>query len=285
MLFQRDQRDDLFALSSDEYLQKFNVRCYLNDMVRLLLESRDEKPLEFISEYFLTVAKGTHVTHRAYEYIKATLHNRAAFCMLLRIVFDPKDFQAGLKIEDFAQLVYLLCPDLPYYMFKKVYSVVGPEDDGLPALMQAMGIHVYFAEFLNDLDTALQPADGLVPRELLSDATVTQVTKAKPAPDGDGAVTESAPTPPRDTVHLAFKNAAQRADVSADVSSEHVLLDHILVELYTSAELLQHISHRHPALHASLCKGGGVDGLVGGVVQAHDTMVASGRQRRQKTAK
>ncbi len=37
-------------LPSNEFLRKYHVRFYLNEVIALLVENRSERPLEFIAE-------------------------------------------------------------------------------------------------------------------------------------------------------------------------------------------------------------------------------------------
>eukprot|EP01062_Namystynia_karyoxenos_P023849 TRINITY_DN1924_c2_g1_i1.p1 TRINITY_DN1924_c2_g1~~TRINITY_DN1924_c2_g1_i1.p1 ORF type:complete len:413 (+),score=139.17 TRINITY_DN1924_c2_g1_i1:32-1270(+) len=168
--------EELMALSAEEYMDRFNVRCYLCDVVQHLLDSRDDRPLEFIAEYFIAVTRGTHVTQRSYSFVTATLHNRRAFAGVLNMVAasfaagrpqqQPKEGSGGeesapapaagsLSFADALQVVQLACPDLPSVLFSKVYRAqsfsypITPVD--FTVLCAALGIEVYYNEHLAEL--------------------------------------------------------------------------------------------------------------------------------------
>ena len=78
--------------TAQEYIQQHHVDVYLQDVIQLLLQAnsapaparrelarpllarpqaRDERPLEFIADYFNSVLAGTHVLLREFRYINA----------------------------------------------------------------------------------------------------------------------------------------------------------------------------------------------------------------------
>ena len=60
-----DTRPDA-QLSSAEYLERHQIAFYLRDVISLLLRAKDDRPLEFIADYFSEVLNGTHVLLRVH---------------------------------------------------------------------------------------------------------------------------------------------------------------------------------------------------------------------------
>ena len=56
-----------------------DLSTYFTDVVQLLLQVRDETPIEYMANYFRRVLTGEHVVGREYNYISATAWNRRSF--------------------------------------------------------------------------------------------------------------------------------------------------------------------------------------------------------------
>ena len=322
-LFQRDSGDDLFAIGGEEYLQRFNVRCYLSDMVRQLLECRDERPLEFISEYFLSVHRGTHMLHRSYEYVLATHHNRAAFWLMLKLAFQSQDFPGELSLDEFTQLCFLICPDLPLSMLTAVHTTMtAMQSATLTSLVNALGVRVCYAEFFAELEGLSVPEGSVSKKTLLVETLCIQGRPRRDMKAKDGSVTDAEPLhgkqppvfPSKDVLQAVLKAVADRSTTSdrgdaaaaaaastagtgtGAAGSEGCTMEQILFELYTSPAVHASIYARHSSLFApttgvpSPCQPTGdcskppqtTAAFVDSVLQAHDSLVVSGRRRRPK---
>jgi hypothetical protein len=44
----------------------------MQDAIKIILDRRDEKPLEILNEYFNTTLKGEHILLREYAFVSAT---------------------------------------------------------------------------------------------------------------------------------------------------------------------------------------------------------------------
>lgn len=135
----RDPEDVRFELSSADYLERFHVSLYLEDAIKLLLDCRDERPLEFIAEYFNSMQRGDHVLLREFAYINA------------------------VTVEDALQLLGLLCPDFPEALVRMAARLTSPVRRGssevphggdkydAPSLLVNLRCLLYYSEFLTML--------------------------------------------------------------------------------------------------------------------------------------
>ena len=63
------------------------MAIYMQDAIKIILDRKDEKPVELLNEYFNTTLKGEHVLLREYAFVSATSLNRKSFLQQLRKVF------------------------------------------------------------------------------------------------------------------------------------------------------------------------------------------------------
>lgn len=145
-------------MSSTEYLEHYHVSLYLEDVVKLLLDSRDERPLEFIAEYFNSVQRGDHVLVRDFEFVDGSPYNR--LCLMVRAfdAFASFDRDHPVSAEDTVQLVALLCPDFPRELVLAAARLAQPVDRGgnkyaAPSILIHLRCLFYYSEFLGELDT------------------------------------------------------------------------------------------------------------------------------------
>ena len=295
-IFQRDPVDNLFSLSSDEYLDRFNVRCYLNDVVHQLLECRDDRPLEFMSEYFLAVSKGTHVTHRSFSYVMSTQYNRCSFALMTRAAYDESAFTSSISLEDFSQLVFLICTDFPSVILKDVYNTVSHTTASLRVLLEAVGIHVYFYDFFTELKKILLESAG----ETLTRRSVTvsimcllsKKNRSASPPVADCETTQSTSfdafygkqtavvNPSREVLMIVINSAVEKSGGISSQDEAQLSSDLLLLELYTSQLLFHEIFQPHPSLNALIDKS--VDEIVTTIHHTHETMITTGRKRKVK---
>ena len=79
-----DTRPDS-SLSAAEYLERHQITFYLRDVISLLLRAKDDRPLEFIADYFSEVLNGTHVLLREYGFVwQMRARDRWAFVQSVR---------------------------------------------------------------------------------------------------------------------------------------------------------------------------------------------------------
>lgn len=76
---QQELADERFKMSAQEYLDTYKIGVYLQDAVKIILDRREEKPLELLLEYLNTAMKGEHILLREYAFINATPLNRKCF--------------------------------------------------------------------------------------------------------------------------------------------------------------------------------------------------------------
>jgi len=136
-------------LSSEEYIERHNIHVYLRDVVQLLLKARDERPLEFISEYFNTVLNGTHVLLREYSYVNSCARNRWDFIKSVWEAFAELPAELEVTPVEMTELIQLLCPDFPFELVSHAALLCGDRaQHAFGVLMHAFCVRFYFAEFL-----------------------------------------------------------------------------------------------------------------------------------------
>ena len=63
---------DRFNQKAQDYLESYKMSIYLQDAIKIILERRDEKPLDLLNEYFNTTLRGEHILLREYAFVSAT---------------------------------------------------------------------------------------------------------------------------------------------------------------------------------------------------------------------
>lgn len=146
----RPTSDDDAALSPEQYLEKHHVAYYLRDVVDLLLRARDERPLDFIADYFTEVLHGTHVLMREFSYVNRSSRDRWAFVASAREALADLDQHAPTTASALTQLLRLVCPDFPVEIVTDACRLCG---DGLAAhplerLLHATCVRLCFSDLL-----------------------------------------------------------------------------------------------------------------------------------------
>lgn len=59
-------------MKAPDYLEFYKMNIYLLDVIKIILNREDEKPLDILNEYFNTTIKGEHVLLREYAFTAAT---------------------------------------------------------------------------------------------------------------------------------------------------------------------------------------------------------------------
>ncbi|KAM8892028.1 centriolar satellite-associated tubulin polyglutamylase complex regulator 1 [Spinachia spinachia] len=143
-----------------EYLANGDVLFYLRDAVTQLLDHQQEYTtfglIRYFAEYFSSVKNSNHVLFREYNYIRATLHNRASFIRVFwrcyRQIGKSGDLLSTLE---YRSLLQLLCPDFPLETVQRAARIVQMEViDCLMSFsdfLYALQLQFYYQEFLNSV--------------------------------------------------------------------------------------------------------------------------------------
>lgn len=70
---------DRYSQKANDYLEFYKMQIYLQDAIKIILDRKDEKPLDLLNEYFNTTLKGEHILLREYAFVSATQLNRKSF--------------------------------------------------------------------------------------------------------------------------------------------------------------------------------------------------------------
>ena len=66
-------------MKASEYLETHKMSIYLQDSIKIILDRKEQKPLDLLAEYFNTTLKGDHILLREYAFVSATCLNRKCF--------------------------------------------------------------------------------------------------------------------------------------------------------------------------------------------------------------
>ncbi|KAL1514590.1 hypothetical protein AB1Y20_003684 [Prymnesium parvum] len=138
------------GVEAREYLERHHVPFYLRDVIALLLQTRTERPLEFVAEYFAEVLEGKNVLCREFEYVNGSTHNRWSFIVSSRETFAGLDATQPTSNLELLQLLQLVCPDFPPRLVNEAAKLCGRVNGphALGKLMHATFACLYFSEFL-----------------------------------------------------------------------------------------------------------------------------------------
>ena len=89
------------------------MSIYLQDAIKIILDRRDEKPLDLLNEYFNTTLKGEHILLREYAFVSATQLNRKSFLQQVKKVFHSTPHYKVINALDYQQMICLVCSDFP----------------------------------------------------------------------------------------------------------------------------------------------------------------------------
>jgi hypothetical protein len=140
-------------LSPEEYLEKHNVKHYLHDVVRLLLRARDERPLEFLADYFEEVLNGSDVLLREFSYVSSCARTRWAFVASAREALADLDQSTRVSARSLMQLLQLVCPDFPLGVAADACRLCGDEGGTHPLdrALHALSVRVCYPDLLREL--------------------------------------------------------------------------------------------------------------------------------------
>jgi hypothetical protein len=89
------------------------MSIYLQDAIKIILDRKDEKPLDLLNEYFNTTLKGEHILLREYAFVSSTLLNRKSFLQQVKKVFHQTPHYKIVTALDYHQMICLVCSDFP----------------------------------------------------------------------------------------------------------------------------------------------------------------------------
>ena len=89
------------------------MSIYLQDAIKIILDRRDEKPLDILNEYFNTTLRGEHILLREYAFVSATQLNRKSFLQQVKKVFHSTPHYKVITALDYQQMICLVCSDFP----------------------------------------------------------------------------------------------------------------------------------------------------------------------------
>jgi hypothetical protein len=55
-----------------DYYENQKLQIYLQDVIKIILDRKDEKPLDLLNEYFNSTLKGEHILLREFAFVSAT---------------------------------------------------------------------------------------------------------------------------------------------------------------------------------------------------------------------
>ena len=111
----------------------------MRDVISLLLRAKDDRPLEFIADYFSEVLNGTHVLLREYGFVSKCARDRWAFVQSVREALADLDQDEPTSAAVLTQLLRLVCPDFPIELSTEACRLCGDEagDHPLGKLLHA----------------------------------------------------------------------------------------------------------------------------------------------------
>ena len=145
------------------------MAIYLQDAIKIILDRREDKPLDLLNDYFNTTLKGEHILLREYAFVSATALNRKCFLQQVKKVFHSTPYYKVITALDYHQMLCLVCSDFPRSLMidivrplpvansEQVSGKAGHdllfEQFELEKLQQAVCITFYFNEFMENVKT------------------------------------------------------------------------------------------------------------------------------------
>jgi len=263
------EQEALHSMDPDHYLNTMGIRHYLHDVLTILAESREQKPVEALRGYFAAAVKGTHVLHRPSHFIFSTMHNRCSFALcyqssILRFLSN-KSVDGALTVQEYLQVAHLLCDDFPPALIESVHRYLQPDSESnVTGRLFAKGflVFLFYKEFLEDV-AAIMLKSPVSPSAIIAETftllrSMTTVTQSwRPS----RATTTSLPSqstsawqvpkdfvvqvPPAEVLHAMFQQKGF-TDPAVPINMASLLLG-----MVDSPSILQHIVSSDPALFAN----------------------------------
>ena len=123
--------EDPSRLTPEEYLNKYGLTSYFQDVMTLVLENRPQDPLEFITEYYRNCAEGSSYLHRSYRYIRLTEQSQDVFMDNMYMAYKSlsrRKGSIGTTGQELTKLLSLLCHDFPSDVSASILRRLGKRD-------------------------------------------------------------------------------------------------------------------------------------------------------------
>ncbi|KAG2393998.1 hypothetical protein C9374_003762 [Naegleria lovaniensis] len=140
-----------FHHEGEEYLKRYQVHFYLNDVLSQLLFLREEDPMQYLAQYFRSVVSGTNIIHKSFSYIFANPRNRLSFADYFEQIYSKISNEQKMNFSEYYQLTTLLCEDFPENIMTSIYKSVIM----YPTLMKHKEIFKDFSEDVTKHPTIL----------------------------------------------------------------------------------------------------------------------------------
>lgn len=151
-----------------DYYENQKLQIYLQDVIKIILDRKDEKPLDLLNEYFNSTLKGEHILLREFAFVSATQFNRKSFLQQVKKVFHQTPHYKVITALDYHQMIGLVCSDFPRILIIEAVRTL-PLQDGtikpnlnndllfqqfdIDKLQQAVCIFFYYSEFMENVKT------------------------------------------------------------------------------------------------------------------------------------
>lgn len=236
----------------EEYFKKSEVGFFLQDVIRLVLAAKPQRPIEFINNYFKTVVACENVFGREYAYVNGTLHNRKAFTVTIYRLCEDLEQPTSFAVGDLSQIILLVCADFPLSLLDRMSDLLRSQPVmALSSFVKAFAVYFYYQEFFTCVDRVFHAAFGIStsPDET---AGSTSVNRTLPLDDLLGAPQiKSLPTEmiiPFDTVRTIIAGDAANTSINRRSSAPRVTLESFSSSLLMTTHLWKTVVSIEPAL-------------------------------------
>ncbi len=187
---------DRFSATAEAYLAQHGLDVFFTDVVHHILDARDEQPLLAISEYFAKASAGAHVAGRKFAFADATSRNRLAFVRTFEKTFAATfDADEPLVLEDYHQLLCMICPDFPMRVVRSALSTFPRTKLSFATISRAVQLYTFYRRFLEGVECVFADAASAVQEDTrcrVSPATASsKSSSASSAADPSSAASAS----------------------------------------------------------------------------------------------
>ncbi|CBY36838.1 unnamed protein product [Oikopleura dioica] len=159
------------------YLNHQGVPEYMQDALNQILQIRIRRQMpvtkypsspkepinisQFLGNYFKSVANGTHLFKREFEFITLTSRNRLQFVRLLEKSFALGLDDEILDISDLQSLIALICPDFPEQICIDAYQIIEYEEKTFKNILLALRFRLFFLEFVDQAKKVFYKSESI----------------------------------------------------------------------------------------------------------------------------
>ncbi|CAG9319003.1 C11orf49_1 [Blepharisma stoltei] len=111
-------------MSGEDYAELFKISILFQDAIKIILDRREDKPLDLLQEYFSVALKGEHVLLRDFSFISSSQYNRSCFINQVAKIFHTNPYFKIITALDYHQCLCLLCSDFPRSLVLEVSKIV-----------------------------------------------------------------------------------------------------------------------------------------------------------------